>query len=397
MSEGRLGLYLHIPFCRAKCPYCDFNSYAGLESLIPSYVDALLAEMLLWRRPARHLTVATVFLGGGTPSLLSLVEVERILRAVGESFRLAADAEVSLEANPGTVDAPYLETLRRLGVNRLALGVQSLQDNELRTLERIHTAAEAREAYRAARMAGFDNVNIDLIYGLPGQTLRHWRHTLEDAIALRPDHLSLYALTLEEGTPLAADVAGGRVPRPDPDLAADMYRQAEAALAAASYQHYEVSNWALPGRQCRHNLTYWRNEPYLGFGAGAHSSFGGFRFANTRPPREYIRRVQESAPREPAADGIASFLAGLAHIDTAEETSRTSAMAETVILGLRLVDGLPLEDFRRRFGVDLGSAYGPQVEELEGLGLLERADGCLRLTPRGRLLGNEAFQRFLPG
>ncbi len=404
MSEGRLGLYVHIPFCRAKCRYCDFNSYAGVESLVPSYVDALLAEMLRWRPLVADFTVTTVFIGGGTPSILPPAEVKRVLGTVRDSFRpdgraparLAPDAEVSLEANPGTVDVAYLKGLRRLGVNRLSLGVQSLRDDDLRLLGRIHTAAEAREAYQAARRAGFDNVNIDLIYGLPWQTLRDWRRTLKEAIALRPDHLSLYALTLEEGTPLAADVSSGRVPQPDPDLAADMYREAEAALAAADYQHYEISNWALPGRRCRHNLTYWRNEPYLGLGTGAHSSFGGFRFANTRAPREYIRGVEESAAREPAADGIASFLASLAHIETSEETSRASAMAETVILGLRLVDGLPFEGFRRRFGLELTAAYGPQVEELEGFGLLERADGRLRLTPRGRLLGNEAFQRFLP-
>jgi oxygen-independent coproporphyrinogen-3 oxidase len=397
MSEGSVSLYVHIPFCQSKCAYCDFNSYAGLESLIEPYVGALIAEMGLWQEPGQHMSVATVFLGGGTPSLLPLPAVERIVTALRQRFRLAADAEFSCEANPGTVDLPYLQGLRSLGVNRLSLGVQSFHDDELATLGRIHTAAEAREASHTARQAGFDNVNLDLIYGLPRQTMTAWQHTVRKAIALRPDHLSLYALSLEEGTPLADAVAHGRLPPPDADLAADMYLWAEDALAAAGYQHYEISNWALPGRQCRHNLTYWLNESYLGLGAGAHSCFGGFRFANVKEPHRYIPLVEESAKGHGhLAEGLAPFLTGLGHVASVEQMTAARTVAETVVLGLRLVEGLPLEEFRRRFGQELMSAYGPQVEELEVLGLLERGDGCLRLTTRGRLLGNDAFLRFLP-
>jgi len=397
MNDGSVGLYVHIPFCQSKCSYCDFNSYAGLESLIPSYVGALLAEMGLWGEATQHMNVATVFLGGGTPSLLPLPEVERIMTALRQRFRLADDAEVSFEANPGTVDRPYLQGLRSLGIDRLSLGVQSFHDDELATLGRIHTAAEAREAHDTARQAGFDNVNLDLIYGLPRQTMTAWQDTVREAVALRPDHLSLYALTLEEGTPLADDVAHGRLPSPDADLAADMYLWAEDALAAAGYQHYEISNWALPGRQCRHNLAYWLNEAYLGLGAGAHSCFGGFRFANVKDPHRYIPLVEESAKGDGRpAEGLPPFLAGLRHIASAEQMTTARAMAETVVLGLRLTEGLPLKDFRRRFGQELMSVYGAQVEELEALGLLERANGCLRLTTSARLLGNEAFQRFLP-
>jgi oxygen-independent coproporphyrinogen-3 oxidase len=397
MSEGSVSLYVHIPFCQSKCSYCDFNSYAGLESLIPSYVGALLAEMGLWREPTQQMNVVTVFLGGGTPSLLPLAEVERITTALHQRFRLAADAEVSFEANPGTIDRPYLEELRSLEVNRLSLGVQSFHDDELATLGRIHTAAEAREAYDTARQAGFDNVNLDLIYGLPRQTMTAWQHTVREAIALRPEHLSLYALTVEEGTPLADAVARGRLPPPDADLAADMYLWAEDTLATAGYQQYEISNWAFPDRQCRHNLAYWLNEPYLGLGAGAHSCFGGFRFANVKDPRRYIALVEESAKGDACpAEGLAPFLTGLRHIAFAEQMTPARAMAETVVLGLRLVEGLRLEEFRGRFDQDLMSVYGAQVEELEALGLLERSDGCLRLTASARLLGNEAFQRFLP-
>jgi oxygen-independent coproporphyrinogen-3 oxidase len=397
MSAASVSLYVHIPFCQAKCSYCDFNSYAGLESLMPSYVGALLSEMALWRDTMQGTNVATVFLGGGTPSLLPLAEVERITTALRRRFRLADDAELSFEANPGTVDRAYLQGLRSLGVNRLSLGIQSFHDGELATLGRIHTAAQAREAYDAARRAGFDNVNLDLIYGLPRQTVAAWQYSVREAIDLRPDHLSLYALTLEEGTPLADDVAGGRLPPPDTDLAADMYVWAEDALAAAGYRHYEISNWALPDRHCRHNLACWLSEPYLGFGADAHSCFGGFRFANVKDPRRYIPLVEESAKGgDRRAEDLPALLAGLCHVASAEQITTARAMAETLVLGLRLVEGLPLAEFRRRFGQELMSVYGAQVQELEALGLLERADGCLRLTAGGRLLGNEAFQRFLP-
>jgi len=395
MRSARLALYVHIPFCRAKCPYCDFNSYAGLEGLMAPYVDALITEMALWRDTIRQTRVTTVFFGGGTPSFLPLAETERIFAALRRSFRLAPHAEITVEANPGSADSARLDGLRRLGFNRLSLGVQSFQDDELGLLGRIHSAAEAREAYRAARRAGFENVNFDLIYGLPGQPLAAWQRTLAEAIALRPEHLSLYALALEEGTPLADDVAGGRLPAPDPDLAADMYLRAGEALAEAGYQQYEISNWALPSRRCRHNLVYWDNEAYLGLGAGAHSCLGGFRFAAVRDPARYIREVT-AASAEPPAEGLPAFPAGLRHLETVEEVSQARAIAETAILGLRLAEGVSLTAFRRRFGLSLLSAYGPAVAELTALGLLERANGRLRLTPRGRLLGNEAFVRFLP-
>jgi len=395
MAQERLALYVHIPFCQAKCPYCDFNSYAGLESLMAPYADALIAEMALWREATRDARVTSVFFGGGTPSFLPPAETERIFTALRCSFRLAPDAEITAEANPGSTDSARLDGLRRLGFNRLSLGVQSFQDDDLRLLGRVHSAAEAREAYRAARRAGFENVNLDLIYGLPGQPLAAWQRTLAEAIDLRPEHLSLYALTLEEGAPLAADVARGRLPAPDADLAADMYLWAGEALAAAGYQQYEISNWALPGYRCRHNLVYWHNEPYLSLGAGAHSCLGGFRFAAVRDPRAYIRDVMASGA-EPRADGLAVFLAGLRHLEIVEETTPARAIAETVILGLRLVEGVSVAAFRRRFGASLLSVYAPAVAELTALGLLERANGRIRLTPKGRLLGNEAFERFLP-
>jgi len=388
MAGESFSLYIHIPFCRVRCPYCDFNAYARLEGLIPSYVDALLREMELRAPLAAGMTAVTLYFGGGTPSLLPLGELERILRGVAHHFRLAPDVEVSLEANPGTVDLPYLQALRALGINRLSLGVQSFREGDLRFLGRDHTVEEARRACQAARRAGFTNLNLDLIYGLPHQSMEGWRATLEEALSLAPEHLSLYPLSVEERTPLHRWVERGQVPAPDPDLTAAMYEWAEGRLEAAGYEHYEISNWARPGHRCRHNLTYWHNEPYLGLGAGAHSSFLGFRFANVASPRQYIRRMEEVDPARPSLPS--GPLAELLPLDPSRE------MAETAILALRLGEGLDGRAFQRRFGLPPEEVWGPQIRELAAAGLLDVGNGRLRLTPRGRLLANEVFLRFLP-
>ncbi|MBI2866145.1 MAG: radical SAM family heme chaperone HemW, partial [Chloroflexi bacterium] len=347
MSQA-IGLYLHIPFCRSKCAYCDFNSYPGMEGLIDSYVAALAREMELWGD--QDLTVATLYLGGGTPSLLSPRQLGRLLEAAGRHLGLVPGAEVSLEANPGTVGQAWLVAARRLGVARLSLGVQSFRDAELRLLGRIHSAAEAKESFDLARQAGFANINLDLIYGLPGQTIGCWQATLEAALRLEPDHLSLYCLTLEQGTPLARRVAEQEVPAPDPDLAADMYRLAEEMLAQAGYSHYEISNWARPGGECRHNLVYWRNGPYLGLGAGGHSSWQGYRFYNIAYPATYIRQVAGLCPSSGGTEDVVRSRSPLAGL---EAVSAPLERAETVILGLRLASGLSLRDFSQRFGVEL--------------------------------------------
>ncbi len=391
MAES-LSLYVHIPFCRSKCAYCDFNSYAGQEELIPAYVEALLREAAAWSGAGR--TIETLYLGGGTPSLLPLPEMERLIDGLRRRFAVAAEAEVSLEANPESVDLPYLRGLCDLGVNRLSLGVQSFDDEELRFLGRIHTAAEAEAAYGTTRQAGFENVSLDLIFGLPGQRLRRWRRSLEKALALAPEHLSLYALTVEEGTPLARSVAEGEVPEPDPDTQAETYSWSEERMTAAGYEHYEISNWAQPGRRCRHNVTYWRNRPYLGLGAGAHSYLAGWRFANTSLPGRYVELVGETRPSD--GHGAVTDPSRMPQVTSLERLDEQTEMADTLILGLRLTDGVALEAFRERFGVELDERYSQEIADLTALGLLETGEGHLRLTERGRLLANEAFQRFLP-
>jgi oxygen-independent coproporphyrinogen-3 oxidase len=306
-------LYLHIPFCRRRCSYCDFNTYTTLGGLQEAYTAALAREIrqvgALARAagddaPGAH----TIFFGGGTPSLLSPRQVETILTAAREAFAVAPEAEITMEANPGTVDEAYLSAVRALGVNRLSYGVQSALPGELALLGREHDFDQAVAAVGLARAAGFDNLNLDLIYGLPGQSVADWRRTLAAVLPLAGvtsgvTHISLYCLTIEPGTPMHRWLHDGTIRPPDPDVAADQYELAGHELARAGFGHYEISNWALPGRECRHNLVYWRNEPYLGLGAGAHGMAGGYRYQVVRQPRAYIRRVgMTDDGRPPTAD-----------------------------------------------------------------------------------------------
>ena len=385
-----LALYVHVPFCKSKCPYCDFNTYEGIEPLIPAYVDALSGEIEIWGRRLGGPTVRTIFLGGGTPSYLPAEAVGGLLDTVRSSFDLDPMAEITLEANPDDCAAAALRTHRASGVNRISIGVQSLDDRLLAMLGRRHDAAQAVDAYRAAGEAGFENVSVDLMYGLPGQTVDDWRRTLDALSGMAPPHASLYCLTLEKGTPMERWVDSGALPEPDADLAAEMYELAEDVMAQRGYRHYEISNWALPGFESRHNLVYWRNEPYLGVGPGAHSYLDGARFWNLRSPREYVRRVRQAASRgSPGPDGAGPAVEGGERIDRGLES------AETLILGLRLRDGVSTEEFAARFGEPPSSLYGDAVSELSALGLLEESRRSLRLTRRGRILSNEVFSRLL--
>jgi oxygen-independent coproporphyrinogen-3 oxidase len=410
-ADERLSLYIHIPFCTLKCSYCDFNSYAGIESLMRPFVDALCDEMRLWSPRMSDRRVATVFFGGGTPSLLPIDAVKQIMSAMRGAFEVDPAVEVSFEANPGTVDRDYLCRLRAAGVNRISFGVQSLHGDELRALDRIHSAEEAKEAYTWAREAGFERINLDLIYGLPEQAMGRWQATLEQAVALGPEHLSLYALTVEEGTKLAHDIERGKVPGPDGDMQAAMYEWSSERLDQAGYGQYEISNWSRLGEECRHNLVYWRNGEWLGLGPGAHSHVGGkmedgrwklgFRFADVYSPKQYIDRVKDMVNlsavgcQPSSGDGLGAFLGDMRQVAFAEEQTLEMEMADTAILGLRLNNGLATAEFERRFERSLDEVYGPVLTEAVSLGLLERENGRLRLTQRGRLLANEVFVRLL--
>ena len=380
-----VSLYLHIPFCHTRCYYCDFNTYAGILPLREPYVRALLAEIALTGKTAQHAggslrRARTIFFGGGTPSLLTVAQIRRLLDACRAAFALDEDAEITLEANPGTLTAGQLAGLRAAGINRLSLGSQSFDAQLLKTLGRIHTPAEITQALSHARAAGFTSINLDFMFGLPGQTMRQWQETLEQALDLRPEHLSLYSLIIEEGTPFFDWTQEGRIIPGDEDLCADMYEYADEVLQAAGYVNYEISNWALPGHQSHHNLTYWRNLPYLGMGAGAHSFFAGKRFSNERDPQHYINTLKKL--QLPVVES--------------ETIEKTQQMSETAFLALRTAQGLHLPTFEERFAAPFASFAGDRLHTVEEAGLLEQEEGWLRLSKRGRLLGNEVFLRLLP-
>ena len=405
-------LYLHIPFCVHRCAYCDFNTYAGQDSRIPAYVGALIREIEMVAAPERRssgcdgvvegrITATSIFFGGGTPSLLTPIQLASIMEALHTNFTWADDLEASLEANPGTVSLDYLKKLRAAGFNRLSFGVQSSHPDDLHLLERIHDFWDVIQSVKWARQAGFDNLSLDLIFALPEQTLSRWQETLKYAVDLNPEHFSLYALTIEESTLFGRWTDRGLLPVPDPDLAAEMYEWASEYLEENGYEQYEISNWAKTGRECQHNLTYWRNQPYLGFGAGAHGYAARTRYSNVLRTQTYIDRLTKANkspfPLSPA-------------MVSKHNVSPKQAMQEHLMVGLRLTrEGVSADDFLARFGVEMTYVFQTEIDELIKFGLLEwvdsplpegegqgvRAGAQLRLTPRARLLGNQVFIRFV--
>ena len=397
VPKSGMGLYIHIPFCKTKCPYCDFNTYQGIEGLMGPYLQALTTEIALWGRVLRRPSVNTVFVGGGTPSYLPSGHIGRILAEAGSAFDVGPDAEITIEANPGDLDSKACHLLLSQGVNRLSIGVQSLDNGLLNLLGRRHDAVQAVEAFHTARDAGFSNVNLDLMYGLPRQSLSQWQDTLGSLVSLSPAHISLYCLTLEEGTPLHHWVLQGKLPEPDPDVAADMYQNARESLADAGYHHYEISNWSLPGLPARHNLAYWLNRPYLGVGPGAHSHIGNYRFWDIASPNAYMLRMKkwEDSKPQPFDSLTGEELDTVSPVAEREYIGPETSCAETMFLGLRLLEGMDLEQASARVGADLQSRYKSQMDELTELGLLERRGSHLRLTERAYLIANQVFTRFV--
>ncbi len=366
-----LGLYLHIPFCKSKCAYCDFYSLAGSEARMDDYTAALARDLCDTAPCAQGYTVDTVYFGGGTPSYLGGARLVRLLDTVRAHYALAPDAEITLEANPDSVDEHTLRMLRAAGFDRLSLGMQCADDATLRSIGRIHTHAQTVQTVQAARAAGFDNVSLDLIYGLPRQTLPHWRESLRAALALAPQHLSCYGLKVEEGTPLARQ--RGSVPLPDDDAQAAMYLETTELLAQSGYEQYEISNFARPGYASRHNLRYWQMQEYLGFGPGAHSDFGGERFARARSLEWYLCGASPDSERS----------APLAR-------ERTE---ELVMLSLRTAQGLSLDALARR-GLDT-TALLPFFRRCAAEELARLTQERFSLTPRGFLVSNAVIVQVL--
>ena len=399
-NASRLGLYLHIPFCEKKCPYCDFNTYAGLQDQFQATVDALCQELVQISGQAEGRALCSIFIGGGTPTVLNDHQLAQLFEAIHRSFTLTPDCEITCEANPGTVDRPKFKQLRRLGVNRLSIGVQSFEPQELQFLGRIHDVDDVLRAFAAARAAGFENINLDFIFGLPHQPLGNWQATLDQALALQPDHLSLYSLIVEPNTPLFYWVKEGQVNPPDEDHAAELYEFAMAHLASAGYTQYEVSNWAraqatnladvTPTLASQHNLLYWRNHEYFGIGPGAHSHLRttaadgapiGKRWSNRKPVPGYVKRINQAA----------------SVVDYSEIIDPRSAMGETMMLGLRLLqEGVAFERFYALHQVELQTVFAAELAQLLTWGLIEIDAQRVRLTRPGLMLGNRVFAHFLP-
>ncbi len=387
-----LSIYIHIPFCRHRCGYCDFNTYAGVERRIPDYIAALCVEIQKMAGAGGDgQPVHTVFFGGGTPSLVPVEHLRKVWQVIHQHFCLLPGLEATLEANPGTVSPVYLAELREMGFNRISFGMQTANPQELRLLERQHSPEDVSEAVAWSRQAGFDNLSLDLIYGLPGQSLASWQASVEAALQLAPEHLSFYSLAIEEGTPLYHQRQQGVIPEPDGDLAADMVEWARDRLAAAGFNHYEISNWARCASDgsllsSRHNLQYWRDLHYFGFGAGAHGYLGHTRTANLCGIGEYIQACQAK---------LADFPIGPA-VDQAWRLSEREEMQEMMMVGLRLIeDGVAYQTFADRFGKDLMDVFNKPVQKLIRQGLLEDTGTQLRLSQRGWLLGNRVFREFV--
>jgi oxygen-independent coproporphyrinogen-3 oxidase len=371
-----LGLYVHIPFCSAICNYCNFNRGLFDAELKGQYVAALVREV------ASHADGApadTIYFGGGTPSLLEPVEVDAIISACRRAFTVAVDAEVTLEANPETVTPERLAGFRAAGVNRLSFGVQSFRDEELQRLTRLHSAARAADAFRMARRAGFDNISLDLMMWLPQQTIPQWLESVDALIGLAPDHASLYILELYPNAPLRDAMARGKWSLAPDDDAADMYLEAMARLDAAGYEQYEISNVARPGRESRHNLKYWTDGEWLGFGCGAHSTRRGVRWKNLSSTAEYIAAVASR---------------GQLMVDRRVLSAR-EALEEALFMGLRLARGIDVHTVNARFGVDVWDIYRRQLEQFREAGVLIYDGRLLRLSRAGMLLANEIMARFL--
>ena len=369
------GVYIHIPFCRSRCSYCDFaTDVYKSAAIVDSYTSALVKEIESFPLSKR---VDTIYFGGGTPSLLSPAQLEKILESISNKFTVAADTEITMEMNPATVTPETLKAYKNAGVNRASFGAQTFDDTELRRLGRKHTAADVRETIELLREADFANVSFDLIAGLPRQTLKEWERNLDEALKLKPEHLSLYLLEIHQATPLAEQIRSGRQPLPDEELAAAMYELMLEKVVLENYGQYEISNFALPGYESRHNSKYWTLSPVFGFGCSAHSFDGSSaRYANERDTAKYVSLIEEEN----------SAVVYREEIDVA---------SEFIFLGLRLTKGVDLDEYEKRFGINLIEKHAIDLQRLESLNLVEFADNRLRLTTRGFLFSNEVFAAFV--
>ncbi len=382
MQETLHALYLHIPFCLRKCSYCDFYSVTSAHpEKMQAYSRRLAERIRIWGAALPDAYLDTVYFGGGTPSLLSEGMMEEILEAIHQSFRVAPDAEISMEANPATMSLNKAKGFFQSGINRISLGVQSFVPEELKTLGRLHNVKAVLETVEAIHQAGFSNYNLDLIYGVPGQTLKTWEYSLQQALACKPDHLSLYLLQMDKQVPLYRQIERGEKVEPEENQVVRMFYRGDEILQDQGYEHYEISNFAAPGKSCRHHLHYWQSHPYLGLGAGAVSFLDGKRFRLSNDVQSFF--IDNCVPGE-------NFGECLEELKTVEQR-----LSDALIMGLRCMKGVSAKEFKERFGIDIYERYAAEIFACEQEGLLERKQGFLCLTRRGWFLSNQVLWRFV--
>lgn len=375
----KIGLYIHIPFCKAKCYYCDFNSFSCKDSYISEYFEALKREIMIYSSDLRDYEVKTIFIGGGTPSSVDSSYLYEVMNLLKHNLNIRYDAEISMESNPGTLSYEKLVQYNEMGINRLSIGLQAWQNNLLKELGRIHTNEEFVQNFRLARKAGFKNINVDLIFGLPGQTIIDWYETLRNTIDLKPEHVSCYSLKIEDGTVFGKRLETGEIAPADDELDREMYYMACELLDGAGLKHYEISNFAKPGCECKHNLVYWKAEGYVGLGAGAHSYFHGKRYNNIYAIEDYTKFISEQ--------GVPS--------ENIQLIEKDEAVSEFIILGLRLIEGISIKEFKLRFGQDILGIYGVQIKRLLDKQLIKADGDRIKLTSPGLDLANEVFVEFI--
>ncbi|MZH03259.1 MAG: radical SAM family heme chaperone HemW [Nitrospinae bacterium] len=374
-----LGIYLHIPYCLHKCGYCDFNSHPENREESEVYVSALLSEIDHYAPRLANQKVSTIFFGGGTPTILSPANLDKILKQVKNHFTLSPDCEITIEANPATIKLETLTQIRCSGFNRISIGVQSFDAEELKLLERVHNEEEIHTTIDRARLAGFDNLSIDLMFGLPGQSTEKWKSHLQQALEKKPDHISAYSLTLEPATSFYKLNERGLLTLPPEETQLEMFQLTIGTLQSAGYEQYEISNYSRPGFESRHNLNYWDNGEYLGLGAGASSYLNAERFKNTNLPSRYIREVQ--------ATGSA--------VESTEILTPLHAMGETIMLGLRRLKGIAIKDFEKRFQISFEKVYGKVIDPLLKDGLITFNQNHMALSRKGLFLADSVILKFL--
>jgi len=380
MEKQSLGLYIHIPYCIHKCGYCDFNSHPIKHDEMDHYIDALVAEMQHYAKIYSNANIIkTIFLGGGTPTTLTAYQLERILKECVKEFKVAPDAEITIEANPATIDIEQMKSIRQTGYNRISIGVQSFDKAELKLLDRAHGPEEVHSTVDCARKAGFDNLSLDLMFAIPNQSLSSWESNLDKALEKNPEHLSTYNLTIEQGTAFSKLQSNGKLIMPEDGHQLELYKKTIERLTKKGFHHYEISNFARQGKECKHNITYWKNTNTLGLGAGASSYINGTRFKNINLPAHYIRQVKE----------------GKTAVEHSETLEPRQAMGETIMLGLRLLQGISIHQFERRFQVSFINLFKNIIHSLKEKELILIEDDRLRLSPKGLFLADSVILEFI--